>query len=195
MGKISGMLFFLAGFVILMGITTAEIFYPGYSISKNFISNLGSTRPPDIIIHQPSAAIFDVAMILAGILTTLGGFFLSVKKEKVLRAVIIVMGMASFGVGIFPAFYGLLHDLVAGVAFAAGGVAAIFSSKIITPPFKYLAIILGSIALVVLILGVFLPTSIVPTLGNGGVERWVAYPITIWLIGFGGYLLASTKFK
>lgn len=27
-------------------------------------------------------------------------------------------------------------------------------------------------------------------LGVGGVERWVAYPVVIWVTGFGGYLAA-----
>jgi len=36
-----------------------------------------------------------------------------------------------------------------------------------------------------------------PILGGGGVERWVAYPIVIWLIGFGEYLpgLSSKEIK
>jgi hypothetical protein len=25
----------------------------------------------------------------------------------------------------------------------------------------------------------------------GGVERWMVYPILLWLVGFGGYLTAS----
>jgi hypothetical protein len=34
-------------------------------------------------------------------------------------------------------------------------------------------------------------TPLMP-LGIGGVERWVAYPIVIWVTGFGGYLSART---
>ncbi len=26
-------------------------------------------------------------------------------------------------------------------------------------------------------------------MGSGGVERWVVYPLLLWLTGFGGYLL------
>ncbi|WP_254662945.1 hypothetical protein [Haladaptatus sp. W1] len=28
-------------------------------------------------------------------------------------------------------------------------------------------------------------------LGSGGVERWVAYPLLLWVTGFGGYLLGD----
>jgi hypothetical protein len=27
-------------------------------------------------------------------------------------------------------------------------------------------------------------------LGEGGIERWIAYPTVLWLVAFGGYLLA-----
>ena len=190
MGKISGALFFLAGFVLVMGIITAEIFYPGYSISKNFISNLGSTRPPVIIIHQPSAIIFDTIMIATGLLLLAGGLLFST-KDKVLKVMLLIMGAGSLCVGIFPAYYGIFHDLIAGVAFAAAGIAAILSSKIVNSPFKYISILLGAITLIFLILGVFFSGVVVPTLGDGGVERWVAYPTIIWMMGFGGYLMGS----
>jgi hypothetical membrane protein len=48
----------LAGFVGFMGIITAEVLYPDYSTRQD-ISDLGSTRPPDPIIHEPSATIFN----------------------------------------------------------------------------------------------------------------------------------------
>lgn len=186
------MLFFIAGFVMVMGIITAEIFYPGYSISKNFISNLGSTRPPIIIIKQPSAIIFDSIMILSGILLLAGGLLFPT-KDRVLKVMLLIMGVGSFFVGIFPAYYGIFHDLTAGIAFAAAGITAILSSKIVNSPFKYISIILGLITLIFLILGVFLSGVVVPTLGDGGVERWVAYPTIIWMMGFGGYLMGGKQ--
>ena len=43
--KLSGLLYFFAGAIVLMGIITAEAFYPsGYSTFKNEISDLGATR-------------------------------------------------------------------------------------------------------------------------------------------------------
>ncbi|HPR66147.1 MAG TPA: hypothetical protein PLM24_03325, partial [Methanothrix sp.] len=30
-------------------------------------------------------------------------------------------------------------------------------------------------------------------LGIGGLERWVAYPVVLWTVGFGGYLMGSSK--
>jgi hypothetical protein len=54
-----------------------------------------------------------------------------------------------------------------------------------------LSAILGAIALATLgsyiLLGDGSPLA---GLGIGGLERWVAYPIVIWVIAFGGYLSA-----
>jgi hypothetical protein len=30
-------------------------------------------------------------------------------------------------------------------------------------------------------------------LGVGGAERWVAYPVLLWAMGFGGYLAGSAR--
>ena len=32
---------------------------------------------------------------------------------------------------------------------------------------------------------------IIPVLGDGGMERFVAYPVVIWAIGFRGYLIGN----
>lgn len=40
--------------------------------------------------------------------------------------------------------------------------------------------------------GVLLSGTLADTkLGSGGVERWIAYPTVLWLVAFGGYLLAA----
>ncbi len=45
--KLSGLLFFLAGAIVLMSIITAEALYPaGYTTVKNEISDLGATGQP-----------------------------------------------------------------------------------------------------------------------------------------------------
>lgn len=50
--------------------------------------------------------------------------------------------------------------------------------------------ILGIIALVFAI-GPYV-TPAVAFLGVGGAERWVVYPLVLWLIGFGGYLMGTS---
>lgn len=192
MSKIAGLLFFLAGATILMGILTAEIFYPpGYSISLNMISNLGATRPPYSIITEPSATIFDTSIFIGGLLMVGATYFLQmVYKKKIFIFAAFCMGLGTLGVGIFPAFHAVIHPLVALLAFLGGGITAVLSTQILKGPFRYVAGVLGCITLLFLFMGTLVPQYIVPFLGAGGTERWVAYPEIMWLMGLGGCLMS-----
>lgn len=191
--KTAGVLFFLAGAISLMGIITAETFYPpGYSTSINEISDLGSTRPPNSIIHQPSAVIFNTTMKVTGLMILSGVYFVRKAYKKPLASIPIgLLGLGVLGAGICPGNVTPWHGLFAMLTFFSGGIAAITSSKIVIPPFSYLGIIFGAIALFGIISVVFFSNPLIPILGAGGVERWVAYPIILWLTGFGGYLLGT----
>jgi hypothetical membrane protein len=70
--KTSGALLFLAGSIILMGIITAEAFYPsGYTTANSEISDLGATVRPNSVTYQPSATIFNYTMMLAGLMVAM----------------------------------------------------------------------------------------------------------------------------
>lgn len=196
MQKVAGALFFLAGITITMGIINAEIFYSGYSISLNMISTLGASPPPDSIIKQPSATIFDYAIALSGIMILIGTCDLYIKaRKKLLLLPFMLLGVGALGVGIFPAFHPLAHPISALLAFLSGGIAAITSSRYTTAPFSYIAFFLGIITLVFLFIGMVAPQLVVPIFGRGGTERWVAYPVILWLTAYGGYLMGSAKSK
>ncbi len=192
--KTSGTLMFLTGVVIFMGIITAEIFYPaGYSTSQNEISDLGATRPPNSIIVQPSATIFDTTMMLSGVMLIAAAYYLHrAFQQWLMTGSILLLGIGLLGVGIFPGNNAAIHPLFALVSFLAAGTSAIVSSRVTRAPFRYLAIMLGGITLVFLLLAFFFSNIVFPVLGDGGTERWVAYPSILWILGFGGYLLART---
>jgi hypothetical membrane protein len=131
--RLAGALLIVAGSVILMGIITAEALYPArYTTFDNEISDLGATRPPDSVILQPSATVFDLTMVVTGLVILAGAFLL----------------------------YRALHRPVAWVP-------------------------LGLLGIGVFLVGAF------P--GNTGVERWVAHPVVLWLVAFGGYLTSTRR--
>ncbi len=190
MQKMGGFLVFLAGVVLLLGILIAEIFYPPiYSISRDMISTLGASPPPHSVVKEPSAAIFDTTMIVSGLLLIVGFF----KLRKLYKGSIFIglSGIGALGVGIFPAFHPVAHPIAALMAFSMGGIAAIASYKIQPFPFSLISVFLGIITLIFLFLGTVFPKFIVPILGAGGTERLVAYPLFIWLISFGVYLMSN----
>jgi hypothetical membrane protein len=187
----AGILLLLAGVGALMGIITAEALYPGYSTAENMISDLGGTEPPDSIVLQPSATIFDITMTGVGVLVIAGALSLhAAVRRRVITIPMGLLGIGVMGVGLFPGDTGTPHDLFAQLAFIAGAVTAILACRVTTPPFRYLSLVLGIVSLSTLLLCLILGESHpMADLGEGGVERWVAYPIVLWLIATGGYLL------
>ncbi|WP_414469131.1 DUF998 domain-containing protein [Methanobacterium sp. ACI-7] len=186
---IAGLMFFLAGSIIFMGIITGEIFYPEvytYTTANSMISDLGATEPPNSIITQPSATIFNFSMIISGILILIGTYFLfRTYNDRIAALLVGLLGLGALGVGIFPGNINPQHPLFAMTTFISGGLSAIYSFRIINSPLKYLAVIFGIIGLFFL----FTANMFIPIMGGGGVERWVAYPIILWVIGFGAYLM------
>lgn len=184
---IAGTLFFLAGSIIFMGIITGEIFYPsGYGTSVNEISDLGGTKPPDSVIYQPSATIFNTTMIVTGLMIIVATWFVHrYFKQWIASIPLGLFGLGVLGVGIFPGNVDIYHGLFSLITFISGGIAAITAFKITSAPYRYVGICFGAIALIFL----FFANAFIPILGTGGTERWVAYPIVLWMMGLGGYLL------
>ena len=189
--RVGGALLFVAGATILMAIVTAEALYPGaFSTAANEISDLGGTRPPDSVIYQPSATIFDVAMMAVGLLVIAGSWFVHrIFGRRSVTIPIAILGIGALGVGLFPGNTGNPHAICALVTFVSGGVAAIAASRVATGPFRYLSILLGAVALGTLFSYLLLgDAGPLASLGSGGVERWIVYPIVLWVTAFGGYL-------
>ncbi|HET9006567.1 MAG TPA: DUF998 domain-containing protein [Actinomycetes bacterium] len=167
---------------------------PGvYTTHTNTVSHLGASEPPNSVVLQPSAAIFDITMLVAGAMILAGAWFAYRALGR--RGVLIptaLLGVGTLGVGVFPLTHPVPHTLFAFTAFVAGGIAVVLSSRGTTAPFRSLWTTLGAIALgaTVLALDAFRTWTPMVELGEGGLERWIVYPIVLWLVAFGSYLLA-----
>jgi hypothetical membrane protein len=188
--RAAGALLFSAGAIILMGIISAEALYPApYTTGGNEISDLGGTRPPEGLVLQPSATIFDVSMIVVGAMVIVAALLLHRGFGR--RAVtipVLVLGIGALGVGVFPGDTGTPHALSAMATFIAGGVACLAGAVVIRGPFRWLSVGCGAVSLLTLVgymvLGDALPLAV---MGTGGVERWIVYPIVFWIAGFGAW--------
>ena len=192
--RIAGVLLSLAGAAILMGFITAEALYPGvFTTHTNTVSHLGASEPPNSVVLQPSAAIFDITMLVTGAMILAGAWFAyRALRRKAVLVPTALLGVGTLGVGVFPLTHPTPHTLFALTAFVAGGIAVVLSSRLTTAPFRYLWMVLGSVALAATALGLFfLEWAPVAELGEGGIERWIVYPIVLWLVAFGSYLLAT----
>ncbi len=185
-----------AGIILLVGsiqftisLMISEALYPGYSISANFISDLG-------VWGKPSAPLFNTSIALLGALNLVGSYF--IKKHSGFGKVAYFLALASIGtllVGFFPentvivGGFPLFHGIGAFLAFIMSPAAAIAAYGHTRPPFRIISVILGMVSLVSLVLFFTTATSGGLGIGIGGMERMITYPTLLWTIGFGGYVL------
>ena len=192
--RVAGLLFSTAGVSILMGCITAEALYPGaFSTHTNTLSHLGAGEPPDSVVVQPSAAIFDGTMLATGTLILVGAWLvLHALRRTAVTVSVGLLGLGILGVGFFPLTHPAPHTVFALLAFYAGGFAMILSARIAPPPFRQLWTTLGGVALAAITLGVFaLSWAPVAAVGEGGIERWNAYLVVLWLVAFGTHLMSG----
>jgi len=189
-GRIAGAVLFVAASQFVLGLVVAEALYPGYSISANYISDLGV---------GPSATYFNSSVFLMGLLLIIGAYFLQRALDyKVLTVLVALTAIGAMGVGVFTEDFGTIHMFVSLIAFLFGGLSAIFSAicsyvhefKLLKMPFSAVAVILGLMSLGAMAL---FEANVYLGLDFGGMERMIVYPLLMWGAGFGGYLIASSE--
>jgi hypothetical membrane protein len=190
---VAGVLLLVAGATVLMGIITAEALYPAaYNTHTQSVSDLAAMRP-DNLVRQPSATIFNLTMILAGVSIAVAAYLLHrAGNWKRVTIPVAVLGLGMVGVGFFPGNHLAPHTLFSMTAFIAGGVGAILTAKLHNGALRVLHTGLGIISLTSLVVAVFLLNwAPVARLGEGGLERWVVYPVVLWVVTLGASLAAT----
>src|SRR5206468_7417627 len=156
----------------------AEAMDPSYSVSTNYISDLGV---------RAGAAVFNTSIILLGVtILATSRFLLRAFKDPILMILVLLAGVGAVGVGVFTEAFGFLHTIVSFITFLFAALSAILAFRVLRPPLSYLSVLLGVGSL--LALGLYISKNDFD-LGNGGMERMIVYPVLAWGIGFGGYLL------
>ena len=180
--KVAGTLLFLGAVQFLIVLVVAEALYPNYSVSLNYISDLGVGS---------TALIFNSSVFLLGLLVVAGAYFIrEAFKSNFLFIALILTGIGAMMVGLFSETAGVMHTIASLITFLFGGLAAIVSYRVEKPPFSYLSVVLGALGLVGL--GLFASGNYL-SLGVGGMERMIAHPVLLWAVGFGGHLVSHSK--
>ncbi|MGY1708837.1 DUF998 domain-containing protein [Geodermatophilus sp. SYSU D00758] len=191
---VAGLLLLTAGAGVLLAIVTAEALYPAdYRSSVNTVSDLAAMRPDDVV-RQPSAAIFNVTMVVGGLLIgTAAALLARVRSGVSVVLPLAALGLGMVGVGLFPGNTVMaVHQLVSLVAFAGGGLAAILAARLVPRPLRPVPVLLGAVALAALLGYELLGGSAVfDALGEGGTERWIVYPVALSLVVLGSGLAAA----
>ncbi|MEE9163702.1 MAG: DUF998 domain-containing protein [Thermoplasmata archaeon] len=178
--KVAGLLIFLAAAQFSVGLMIAAALHPGYSISDNFISDLGV---------GPAAPVFNGSVILLGLLILAATYFIRNTFQSLATAILLALiGIGAVGLGVFTEDFGLVHTVFSGVAFIFAGVSAIYVARFLRWPLLHLSVILGALVLVALVL---FQTGNFLGLGQGGMERMIVLPVLAWGLALGGYLMAG----
>ncbi len=186
----------LAGFLqFFLAVNLAETQFPGYSVAKNTLSDLGGTIPP----VEPSALIFNLSVIILGILG-LASVYLILKSGgcRLFSSCLAISSIGAIGVGLFPEYTGGAHIFFSVLTFLFGSLATIFSYRLgLNIPMIIVSMVTGIMSLLILlllfILGPGTANPFIAYLGVGGTERFIVYPVLFYLAALGGYLTSRGK--
>ena len=191
--KFAGILLLVGCLQFILAVNLAETQFPGYSVARNTLSDLGGTLPP----VEPSAIIFNLSVIIMGILV-LASVYLILKSGgcRLFSSCLAIAAVGAVGVGIFPEYTGSIHTLFSLIVFLFGSLAVIFSYRLgLNIPMVIVSLVAGLMALFIILL--FIVSSganpLITYLGVGGTERFVAYPTLFYIIALGGYLTSRGK--
>lgn len=191
-----------AGMVIFAGtvqfgifLVVSEILYSaygtnGYSMSANYVSDLGANCPSSGACYiPPSAMLYNSSIVLLGLSALLGAFYLQRAFHWTPgTAMVVLTGIGAVGVGVFPETSGNVHSIFSLVVFLFAGLNAVVNARLQRKPMFYFSVILGLATLAALVLYV---GGADLGLGAGGMERMVVYPVLLWGVGFGGHMMAT----
>jgi hypothetical membrane protein len=185
----AGVFFVALGGGFLTAVMLAAAMVPGYDFHGGAISDLG--------VFAQSQLLFNAALVLAGLLNIAGGYYLyRTHGERWILALFVLAGIGAAGAGIFPLDSGDLHSLFALFAFVFMNAEALAVATRLSGVMRGLALLAGVVGLVfvaIMVVGDAGNPAVFGPVGHGGAERMIVYPVMVFLLAFGGYLLGDDE--
>jgi hypothetical membrane protein len=195
----AGAVLLLASLQFIAAMIVVQLKYPGYSDITNYISDLGGP-------HSPWRVVFNVSVIVLGLLTVLGAYLLlSAFNHKLSRTLglgfLAIAGLGALLVGVFPEnspeLGGNIHTIVSDIAFIGAGLSLINLPGAMLRDtrwdgYRAFTFLLGVITLIAIVL---FATKDWGALGAGGMERIIVAPILLWAIVVGIHLLSLPTYQ
>jgi hypothetical membrane protein len=185
--RLGGLLLFALAAQFMTVIMLAASIAPDYDFAEAAISDLG--------VMPETAPLFNVSLIAVGLLNILGGYIFFRSHRRMWVFILFALaGVGAIGAGIFPLNSSELHSLFALAAFLFFNLEAIASGSVLRGSMKLISLVAGvlGIAFVVLMIaGDSGNASAFGAIGHGGTERMIVYPVMLWMLAFGGYLMGT----
>jgi hypothetical membrane protein len=185
--RLPGILSFVLAAQFMTVIMLAASMAPGYDVAGGAISDLG--------VIPETAWLFNLSLLAVGVLDIVAGWLLyRLHRRRWILGVSLLAGLGAVGAGLVPLDAGGLHGLFALVAFVGFNLQAIASGTIVEGPMRavsLLAGVVGFVFVVIMVIGDAGTTAVFGPIGHGGAERMIVYPAMLWMLAFGGYLMAE----
>lgn len=184
--RLAGGAFLAVGSAFITVTMLAASIAPRYDFNAAAISDLGTI--------PETALLFNGLLIAMGLMNVAAGYFLyRAYGHAWMVGVFALAGLGALGAGVVPLSAGDAHSIFALLAFLFINVEAIAVARVLRGTMRWLAVAAGAIGLVylgVMIIGDGGNPAVFGAIGHGGSERMIAYPVMLWMIAVGGYLLA-----
>lgn len=185
--RLPGFLLFLLAAQFMTVIMLAASMVPGYDFAAAAISDLG--------VFPETALLFNVSLLAVGALSLVGGYLFYRSHGRLwLLALYVLAGIGAAGAGAIPLGTSDLHSIFALLAFLFFNLLAIGTGAVVTGPMRYVSFIsglVGMVFVVLMVIGDSGNTAAFGVIGHGGTERMIVYPVMLWMLAFGGYLMAG----
>jgi hypothetical membrane protein len=186
--RIAGVALFVLAAEFMTAIMLAASIAPQYDFGGGAISDLG-------VIPQ-TALLFNSSLVLIGVLNLIGGYFLHRSHASTwILATFFLAGLGAIGAGLIPLHTSDLHSIFALLAFVFFNVEALACAGLVRGPMRIVSLITGIVGLgfvVLMVIGDSGNAAVFGPIGHGGAERMIVYPVMLWMLAFGGYLLGES---
>lgn len=181
----SGTGFAISGLLAMLAVTSAQAIYPTFVTRNDAISTLGGAG-------TPTEFFWNTVLVIVGVLWIWSTYSLFRSRNKKIGSIAFYPAAVGFIlVGISPwNQFPLTHYLGAQLAFFFGALSCLVGSRIVSGAASKISVFAGVFSLAAYFSGYFGSDNI---LGPGGIERMIYYPILLWAIVFGGYLIGVTS--
>lgn len=185
--RLAGLFLFILSAGFMTAIMLAASMAPGYDVAGGAISDLGT--------FPETAALFNISLVAVGALNVAGGWLLHrVYGRPWLLAVFGLAGLGAAGTGLVPLNTSDFHGIFALVAFLFFNIEALACASLVSGPMRWVSVFAGLIGfayVVIMVIGDAGNPAVFGAIGHGGAERMIVYPAMLWMMAFGGYLMAA----
>lgn len=184
----AGCILVLAAGQFMVLLMLAECMAPGYSMHDSSISDLGTIAETELL--------FNASLFLIGLLNLAAGYVLyKVVGDRKVLTMFALGGIGAMGAALIPLDHPSgIHGLFALLAFVFINAEAMVAGRLAKFPLDRISLFLGILGIIFVPVMIMVDSGsldVTGSIGHGGVERLMAFPGLVWMLVFGGYLIAS----